>query len=50
MKNGKVLMTNACKGLASVAFVASIVSASTNCLFVYHQPKAPEGLQKLKRS
>jgi len=49
MKIIKTLLIKSSKGIASLAFLAAIVSAGTNCLFVYHQPKAPIGLEKLKK-
>lgn len=49
MKDLKTLLMKAGKGVASMAFLAAVFSASTNCLFVYHQPKVPNGLEKLKK-
>jgi len=49
MKNLKTFLMKASKGIASMAMLAAVLSAGTNCLFVYHQPKAPNGLEKLKK-
>lgn len=49
MSNIKSVLVKTGKGLASIAFFAAILSANTTCLFVYHQPKIPAGLERLKK-
>lgn len=35
--------------LASVAMMFSIVAVNTRCVFIFHQPKMPESVMKLKK-
>lgn len=36
--------------LAGLALVFSVVAANSRCVCIYHQPKMPEDLQKLRKS
>lgn len=35
--------------IAALALMVTAVSANRTCLLVYHQPKMPEGAEKLRR-
>ena len=35
--------------LASVAMMFSILSVNTRCVFIFHQPKMPDKMSKLRR-
>jgi len=35
--------------IAALALMVTTISANRACLLVYHQPKLPEGAEKLKR-
>lgn len=35
--------------LASMAMMFSIVAVNTRCVFIFHQPKMPEAMKKLKK-
>lgn len=43
-KNIKLL-----SALSSVLFTATVVLSVWPCLFIYNQPKAPEGLKKFRK-
>ena len=45
-KNGKKMFVNA---MTSVAVFAMIVAANSRCVFIYHQPKQPAALRKLRK-
>ena len=45
-KNGKKMFVNA---MTSVAVFAMIVAANSRCFFIYHQPKQPAALRKLRK-
>lgn len=45
-KNGKKMFVNA---MTSVAAFAMIVAANSRCVFIYHQPKQPAALRKLRK-
>ena len=36
--------------LASVAMMFSILAVNTRCVFIFHQPKMPEAMKKLKKN
>lgn len=35
--------------LASTALTVAGVAANTKCVFIYHQPKAPDGMKNLRK-
>ena len=35
--------------LAGMAMMFSIVAVNTRCVFIFHQPKMPEAMKKLKK-
>ncbi|NLM62281.1 MAG: cyclic lactone autoinducer peptide [Clostridiales bacterium] len=43
-KNIKIL-----SALSSVLFTATVVLAAWPCLFIFNQPKAPEGLKEFRK-
>ena len=45
-KNGKKMFVNA---MTSVAVFVMIVAANSRCVFIYHQPKQPAALRKLRK-
>lgn len=46
MKN---LFTKYASIIAAVALMVTTVSANRPCMLIYHQPKMPEGAEKLKK-
>jgi hypothetical protein len=48
MERVKLLLAKSTKFLATMAFAMAVVSANTTCILVYHQPKAPRGLNKYR--
>jgi AgrD protein len=35
--------------IASLALMVTAANVSTNCIFIMHQPKLPEGAEKLRK-
>lgn len=52
MKKMKVFLMkhmNGASALAGFALVFGIIAANSRCYYIYHEPKAPEELKKLRR-
>ena len=45
-KNGKKMFVNA---MTSVATFAMVVADNSRCAFIYHQPKQPAELKKIRK-
>ena len=41
---------NPAKVMAKAAMACSKMSANSRCVFIYHQPKMPDSMRKLKKS
>jgi len=50
MKKRKTDSLNHANVMAKVAMAFSEMSANSRCVCIYHQPKMPVGLQKLKKN
>lgn len=50
MKKRKLSIQNHVDVMAKVAMAFSEMSANSRCICIYHQPKMPVGLQKLKKN
>ena len=48
MKENKRQMVNIAKIMTKVAKISGVMAANTRCVSIYHQPKMPAGLRKLK--
>lgn len=46
----KTLKSQSAKALANVALKISKMSADSACCYIFHQPKMPEALKKMKNS
>lgn len=49
MKKFKQFISKHASVVASMALMFSVMVANSRCVCIYHQPKIPEGLQKLKK-
>lgn len=49
MKKGKKITLTPAHVLANLSLVSSKVAANTRCVFIYHQPKMPECVSKLRK-
>lgn len=45
----KKVKNQSAKALANVSLKLGIMSADSACCYIYHQPKMPEALKKMKR-
>ncbi len=49
MKKIDYYFKNHAKLIASLAMVFCVMAANSRCVCIYHQPKMPDGLCKLKK-
>lgn len=49
MKKIKFFIRNHANIMASLAMMFSVLAINSRCVCIYHQPKMPDSLQKLKR-
>lgn len=48
MKNTKNLKTNTARVLANVSLKFGKIAANSACCYIYHQPKMPKELKKMR--
>ena len=49
MKKTNYYFKNHANLIASLAMAFCVIAANSRCVCIYHQPKMPDGLQKLKK-